>query len=176
MPTLLTGPEPILTLAEAQAHVRVDSDDDQDYITALIDVVTAFLDGPRGTLGRYFAHQTWVEVYTSIGQGFQLPFGPVISVDSITHDGGAITGFDLSESNGVWSVVPTGTWPDTSGDIIVNFTVGISPIPAPIKMAAMLHLGTLYENRESVVVGTISGLLPNGYEALLAPYRLWGGR
>jgi len=168
--------QPVMTLVEAQAHLRVDSADDQDYILMLMGAVTEFLDGPMGTLGRYFARQSWAETYQTIGQGFDLPVGPVISVDSITYAGGVITNFDLVSSGGVWSVVPVGAWPDAIGDVEVNFTIGMSPMPLAVKMAALLHLGTLYENRESVVVGTISSALPDGYAALLAPYRLWGSQ
>jgi len=44
-------------------------------------------------------------------------------------------------------------------------------IPAPIKHAMLLWIGSLYENREDVVIGTISSELPGGVAALLGPNR-----
>lgn len=44
-------------------------------------------------------------------------------------------------------------------------------IPSPIKQAMLLWLGSMYANREDVIVGTISSILPGGVEALLAPNR-----
>lgn len=43
-------------------------------------------------------------------------------------------------------------------------------VPAPLKAAILLHVGSLYANREqSVPTWTPSG----AYEALVAPYRRW---
>ena len=51
--------EPILTLEEAKLHLRVDHDDDDDLIEALVAAVTARLDGRDGILGRCLRAQTW---------------------------------------------------------------------------------------------------------------------
>lgn len=44
-----------------------------------------------------------------------------------------------------------------------------------IRAAMLLTLGHLYANREDVVIGTISSVLPLGSRALLAPYRIGMG-
>ena len=73
---------------------------------------------------------------------------------------------------------PVGAWPATAVDdeaVVVTFTAGWSPagsIPAAIRQAILLHVGTLYENRESVTTSRL-GLLPNGYDDLVRPFRLW---
>ena len=41
-----------------------------------------------------------------------------------------------------------------------------------IRAACLLILGALFENREDVVVGTISSELPGGSRVLLMPYRI----
>ena len=44
-----------------------------------------------------------------------------------------------------------------------------------IRAACLLITGSLYANREDVVVGTISSELPMGSRSLLTPYRVgWG--
>lgn len=47
-------------------------------------------------------------------------------------------------------------------------------VPDPLKVAIMLMAGNWYEQREAVVIGTISSVLPMGVTALIAPYRRVG--
>lgn len=46
-------------------------------------------------------------------------------------------------------------------------------VPGPITSAVKLIIGSLYEHRESVVVGTIATPMPQSSEWLLFPYRVW---
>jgi hypothetical protein len=53
-----------------------------------------------------------------------------------------------------------------------NTPIVINP---SIRAACLLIAGSLYANREDVVVGTISSELPMGSRSLLTPYRIgWG--
>ena len=45
-------------------------------------------------------------------------------------------------------------------------------IPEEIKQALKLLIGHFYENRESVVVGTVANKVPFSVEALLYPFRV----
>jgi len=72
-------------------------------------------------------------------------------------------------------------WPVTRCEInavTVEYTAGYaSPdkVPAPIRAAVMLRLGTLFANREDVVTGTITQELPEVLRSLLSPYvNRWG--
>ena len=51
-----------------------------------------------------------------------------------------------------------------------------SAVPRPIRQAILLLIGTMYENRESVLVaqGVTVAQLPFGVDALLMPYRIFG--
>jgi len=60
---------------------------------------------------------------------------------------------------------------------ILDGTAGADPIliNPSVRAACLLILGSLYANREDVVVGTISSELPMGSRSLLTPYRVgWG--
>lgn len=57
---------------------------------------------------------------------------------------------------------------------VLDGSAGTNPILAnpSIKAACLLILGSLYSNREDVVIGTISSELPMGSRSLLTPYRV----
>lgn len=57
---LVTAPQdwPV-TLEEAKAHLREDSDDFDTTIEAFIAAATEYVDGPKGYLGRALIDQTW---------------------------------------------------------------------------------------------------------------------
>lgn len=60
---------------------------------------------------------------------------------------------------------------------VLDGTGGVNPIliNPSVRAACLLILGSLYANREDVVVGTISSELPMGSRSLLTPYRVgWG--
>lgn len=47
-------------------------------------------------------------------------------------------------------------------------------VPGPIKAAIKLMTGTLYQNREQVIIGQTAIEMPWAAEALLWPYRIIG--
>ena len=54
----------------------------------------------------------------------------------------------------------------------LGYGMAESSIPAPIRSAALLMIGHLYQNREAVTgYGAALQETPMGVEALLAPYR-----
>lgn len=141
---LITPPtDPVVTLAEAKDHLRVSHDDEDWLIAGLIDAATAHLDGVGGVLGRALNPQTWRAVFCG-GAAGELPLVPVISkMAPVTAD----------------------------GETTVQFVAGYaSGVPAPIKAAILLHVGTLYQNREQ---DADSWIPTRAYEALLTPYRRW---
>ena len=133
----------VVSLTEAKAHLRVSHDDEDAEIAAMVDAATAYLDGLDGVLGRALGQQTWRAVFQAGSCTDRLPIGPVIS-----------RGPDV-----------------TVGDeVSVQFVAGYAVIPAPIKAAILLHVGTLYQNREQ---DADSWIPTRAYEALLTPYRRW---
>jgi len=60
---------------------------------------------------------------------------------------------------------------------MLDGVAGLDPIliNPSIRAACLLILGSLFESREDVIVGTIPSQLPLGSRSLLTPYRIgWG--
>lgn len=195
---LITPPavEPI-TLEEAKSHLRVSDDDNNDMLRLYIKAVRQNLDGMDGWLGRALVTQTWELTLDSFPCGeIRIPIPPLQSVTSIkyddedgneqTVDAGDYTVDTLNEPG--WVLVNSDeSWPTTFNGINavrVRFVAGYAPtndspndlranVPAPIKAAMLLMLGTLYENRGEVIVGQTAITMPWASEALLKPYRVF---
>jgi uncharacterized phiE125 gp8 family phage protein len=184
---LITAPatEPV-SLAEAKAHLRVTSSDDDDLITALI--VTA-----RGAaeheLQRSLITQTWEKALDMFPEAIQLLCPPVQSVTSVKYldvDGveqtlssASYTLDNASDSTPAWLTPAYGyTWPETYEEVNavkVRYAAGwasASSVPQPIKQWMKLQIGHWYENRESVNVGNITSKL-DYVSFLLDRYRIW---
>src|SRR5690554_3221374 len=73
-----------VSLAEAKAQCRVDHDEEDGLIMALVESATAHLDGYSGILGRALCEQTWRQDFDGMHGCLRLPLAPVISITSIT--------------------------------------------------------------------------------------------
>lgn len=179
--------EPI-SLAQAKAHLRVDASDEDALITALITSVRQHLEG---VTSRALINQTLKAYFSQWPcEGFELPGSPLSSVTSIKYtntDGDEATvasdqyDVDTDATVGTVKLSEDGGWPTTSlrrnKPIVVEYVSGYDAdgtlTPQPLIAAMKLHLGHLFENREQVVLGTISTDLPFAYESLVAPYGVW---
>lgn len=165
-----------VTLAEAKLHLRVIGNDEDSLISGLIAAATDYLDGPDGILGRAILPQTWREEWDHFPSVIPLRMGPVSGVVSVSYTDGAglpqtVTGSRLSSLWGAWRVAPAvgSSWPSGSS-VAVEYTAGSVDVPAPLKVAILLHVGSLYENRESISDKAMS-VVPLAYEMLISPYR-----
>lgn len=183
--TAAPATEPV-SLEEARSHLRVDFDDDDALITALIEAATAHLDGWTGILGRAIITQTWRQDFPNFGCELRLPLHPVASITSVTYYDGdnvqrtlANSYYELLKDGGGAYVAlkPDQSWPGTksrAAAVSVTFVAGEATAPGAIKAAILLMIGHLYENREAVNIGNIVNALPLAVDALLAPYRRVG--
>ena len=67
------------------------------------------------------------------------------------------------------------SWPDTRSQnnaVTVRLRAGYTIVPQPIKMAMLMLIGHLYENRETTISGTIISNTPLATDTLLNPYRV----
>ena len=186
--------DPVVTLTEAKAHLRVDHDDDDTLITALIAAATARLDGAAGMLGRCLAPQTWLLGLAAFPEGgapICLPLPPTIEVVSVawldqfgvshTLDTSAYRVIDGgAEGHEIRAPLATPfayqTAPDTPDAVRVTFRAGYASVPAALKQALLLTLADWYDNRGSAVIGASVAPLPTAADHLIAQYRTrWMG-
>lgn len=164
-----------VTLEEAKRHLRVDHSFEDDYITHLIAVSTAFFDGPGNILGRVLAPQTW-ELTLPAFPPLEIPLvvGPLIDVISVQYldedlVSSVVDPASYYENRERVSVFPVSdfSWPATAvvpDSVRVTFESGYEDAPAPsgspepfvstvpiqIRQAILLMIGYFYENREAV--------------------------
>ena len=120
--------------------------------------------------------------------GFLIERAPLVSIDSVEYLSGGT--YQTLASN-LWTsrrispeatfvrLVTGGAWPVYDTDeqawritMTLGYGTAESSIPAPIRSAALLMIGHLYQNREAVTgYGAALQETPMGVEALLAPYR-----
>lgn len=187
---LVTGPtaEPV-TLAEAKLHLRVDIDDDDDLIEALVAAAREYVERlcrPQVAL----ISQTWKLVLDATpGDTITLRPYPLQSVSSIKtiSDAGveatySSSGYqvDTSSEPGRVRLKSGYSWPSTTLQALngfqVTFVAGFgddpSDVPQQIRQAVLLLIGHWYENREvQIVTGAVPASLAFTVMALLAPWR-----
>ena len=183
---LKPGPDStVVSLPEAKTFLRIDSDydDDDAYITSLINVATSVVEE---FTRRKLISQTFNIFYDEFPSYIDLQIGEVASVTHIKYYDTSNSLQTLAASNydvdtkirpGRIYESENGDFPDTferPNAVEVEFVVGATAgeVPAPIKQAMFIVIGRYYENRQDVVTGTIASELPLMVNHLLTPYRL----
>lgn len=186
---LITAPavEPI-TLAQAKIHLRVDTSDENDYITSLIKVARAKVE--QESLHSLIT-QTW-DLYLDRfpASSFALPNPPLQSVTGIYYAPLA-TGVEVEYSadnyyvdeisKPGWVVLAsTASWPADElvpvNGVRIRFVCGFGDAATNVDPRAIqamyLLIGHYYENREAVFMGrTTPEVLPEGVDRLLDDLR-----
>lgn len=186
--------EPV-TVAEAYSHCRIDSNAEEAYVSGLISVAREWIEDNNNTT---LLTTTWAMSLNRFPvrdsrdaldrNRIELPRCPVQSITSIQYvdeDGDTQT-FDSgsysldSASNHYASVGPIydEEWPDIReqvGAVTVTYVAGYTlaaNVPAKYRHAIKLLVGHWYENRETVLIGTISKELEFTVQSLVGPTNL----
>lgn len=189
--SLVTGPtvEPV-SLAAAKLHLRVDADDDNGLIQALIMAARQHVESYTR---RQLITQTWDYQIDAFPCGeIVVPLAPVSSVTSITY-------LDTTGATQTWSSsnyrtdLPSGPWaqrariepaygvsyPSTYGVMnavtvrcVSGYGSTAASVPAPLVAAMKLLIKHWYDLREPVVVGSVTSV-PMSVDALLWPFKVW---
>ena len=176
---------PLFTTAQAKAHLKVDTADEDDLIDNL---VTAATESCQIFTNTYFI-DTVVTQYSDNWNGISSLYKSPVS--SITH----IKYYDKDDSLQTWSssdyildssirpariaLAVDKSFPTLSkriNAVEVKYTVGYgsaaSNVPEGIRQAVLLTIGNWYQNRQSVVTGTIATDLPLSSQYLLDQYKI----
>lgn len=178
--------EPI-TLEEAKAHLRVVIPDDDGYISGLIVAARTMAEG---LLNRTIVQRRRAVRFSGWGVQMSLLKPPVISIDNVGYYDE--TGGEMMLDPSLYYLAgeyddgmpyvgfrPGETYPlldQRAQPITVYYTAGYVPgeVPADIIQWMKLTIGTMYNNRESVVNGTISGQLGDDFARwLLQPHKVY---
>lgn len=182
--SLLAAPEAVepISLQEAKDHLRVVYDDEDDYIASLI---VAARQMAEGKLNRTITQRT-IEAGFSRWDELVLRKPPVISVESITYtdengDEQVLEDFALRTRGHVakiafpyGAVAPALARQDEA--IVVRYTAGypVGEVPGPIIQWMKLQIGTMYQQREGVVVGVSVSAVPEEVTKwMLHPYMVY---
>lgn len=172
--------EAILSLAQAKAHLRVDTSDEDDLIKALRNASIDMVQQYSGT--RLKLTTGMVARFDNFGEGMRAGVGPAATVAVTAVSYVDVAGATVNMTSTDWRVGVDGrllpaigaSWPVAEGPVTVTFSAGFAAgqCPGALVSAVKLMLGHLYANREAVVTsGTVSEL-PLGVQTLCALYRV----
>jgi uncharacterized phiE125 gp8 family phage protein len=184
---LLSGPalEPV-TLEEAKAYLRVEHDDDDDVIAALIAGARVHVEAQTR---RALITQSWRLVRDAWPDDGRIVVLPVplraLSAARIHRSDGTAqeldtAGFieDGAAAPAVLSYVsgaPPAPGRVVAGielDVEVGYGDAAADVPADLRQAIRLLIAHWYENRGLIAVGSAIAVLPQTVAALIAPYRV----
>lgn len=185
---VITGPqsEPI-TLAEAKAHLKVDGTAEDTYITTLIKVARRICETYSGLSFIDQERELKLDAFPCHFRIIEIPYGPVSEINDFTYidsngdEQTLVEGTDFTFDNhsALARVKTMDSWPSTSTDVVnavtINYKAGYtdsSTVPEEIKQAMLLQIGSLYENRQDEVSGSMSMLSWNS-KALLDTVKVY---
>lgn len=176
-----------LTLAEAKAHLRYVTADNDAYITEMI---TETRRTCEDRIQRTLLQTDWLLTLDAFPCAIPLRMPPVMSVVSVQYVdvngatqllGGTEYQVD-TESEPGWIVPAFGkTWPTTREQINsvsvtyrCGYGVSANLVPGPIRRWIKLAMGTMDVNRESELIGRSLVTVPLGFcDHLLDTYRMY---
>jgi uncharacterized phiE125 gp8 family phage protein len=179
-----------VSVAEAKAQLNYAGSDQDTLIGSLIATATLHLEGRAGVLGRALLTQTWemrIDQFPRSTRGrIEIPLPPLQSVTFVRYidDTGSEATLDPAlYTVETWHPMPRirpaygHVWPtarDEDSAVRIRFVAGYgtaADVPAPIKHAILLLVGTWFRDREAT--GEMTKPLAMGVDALTNPYRVW---
>lgn len=135
--------EPVI-LDDVKKWLRVDIDDDDDLISALITAARIFCENYANL--SFITRTVTAKIHNGLGN-FVLPYGPVIGdITSVTDNQGVVltANYKLTDAY--------------ANDVTVVYDVGYDVLPENFKTAIYNQIGFLFENRGDLQKAT--GLSP----------------
>ena len=173
-------PSEFVSLDLAKNHLRVDHNQDDQYISSLI---TAARETLEERTNRAFAQQQW-QLGLNFWQSMMIiPRPPLISVEEIkyldTDEQWQVVDTDvyrvaIAPMPGYVYLAPGQGWPDKLSameSIAISFTCG-GVVEKQATQFVLLMVGNWYENREAVAIGAAPHDLPQSADMLLQQLRV----
>lgn len=169
----------ILTIEEAQNHLRVDSDSDISYVEGLIYAAENYL---NEISSRSYVAETFDYYLADFNGWIYLPLAPIAEITHVKYYDGAdveqtmVLGTDFYQDiiSEPGYIRPLENWPtvyDKPNAVVIRIVTGAeSPeiIPQEYKQAALLMIGEMYEQREDKVKR-----FPTAVQRLITNLRLY---
>ena len=170
----------VVSVADMKTHLRITHTDDDRYLEALRDAACSFVEAYTN---RAVTSARTVEFnYSGFSNVLELPRGPINEVTSIKYKASkdaantflAAADFyaDISREPAVVKFPnPPTADAQAIAPVVITCEIG-GNLPRAIKHAILLLVAHFYENRQSVVTGTIATEVPLGLRSLLNPFRI----
>lgn len=190
---VITDPPSIepVTLAEAKEHLKITEADDDATVMAYITVARERCEQYQSRAYIQTGFNLWLRSFPRFGREIIIPRSPLIAVASVSFftPDDAETVVDASVYNVDEVTIPgrirlaeNATWPTatlrTVKGVKVVFTAGhgltADDVPARMRHAIKLLIANYMEQREPIIVGTISSELSWSVRDLLATDRVDG--
>ena len=170
----------VITLEEARAYLRVDSEDENALISAMIDTAERHVELATG---RVLLTQTFELVYDEVSGSIEIPKSPLQEVTKIevvseagvkTEVASSIYDVDTSGTLGRVQLKAGCVWPSHRGfaSFIVTVKAGYgdaAAIPPALKQAALAALAVIFASRGEMDREKINSAVA----ALCGPYKIW---
>lgn len=181
------GTEPI-TLAEAKAHLRVVTTDDDTYISGLIVAARTMVEQRTGRALMPQRVRIGMDAFCATTKLPRLPLATVhgLLVKYYDEDGALQTVNDATYTINMYvepvevTLAYNQTWPTirhVAGGVTMEYDVGYAnaaAVPAPLKQWMLLAIGAMYENREQFSAGVEYYAIPEDFMGLLwQPYMVY---
>lgn len=179
---LLAGPagEPV-SLGEAKAFLRLDSDAEDGLLVTLIAAARLHIESVSG---RALLRQTWRLVLDGwpAERVVSLPVTPLISIEAVTafdeqgDDHAVPVGQFLTEPERLLLPASVDGMPELRErlGLEIDYVAGFgeaADVPPDLKQALLVLVGHWFENRDSVLVAGAGAVIPFGFDRLVASYR-----
>ena len=190
MPGLLRTVDPTatpITTAQMESQLRLDQNNEQEFIGDLIAAVT---DECEQYLGRQLMPATYrldLDEFPADGKEIELPFAPLQSVTSVKYRdsdnvqqtlSASVYEVDATRAPGRLRLATGQSWPtiyDRYNAVEITYAAGYSTaahVPAAIRLAIRELVAHHFTHREPVVTGTIQTHLEHSVKRALSLYRL----
>ena len=173
-----------LTLAEVKAHLRLDGTEEDELLAQLIATAREHLERETGLCLIEQTLRLHLDHWPASGV-IQIARGPVQAIDAVTvyAEDGTASHPSLQDHLLDGQTRPARLWlrdPPKPGRAIngieIDFTAGFgqagADVPDPLKRAMLTHIALMFAHRGALSLDQQPGAVPDGYDRLIAPFRL----